>query len=85
MLHDKKFLNNSSFTGRYMAQARTKLTKLTAKSSALELKQWLECRGEKKSSKKPNLIRRVKGYLTINKKVDPKVESLLSKKQHKLT
>ena len=81
-----------------MVQARTKviiltkdnipgakLAKLTAKSSALELKQWLECHGEKKSSKKPNLIRRVEGYLTINKKVDPKVESLLNKKQHKLT
>eukprot|EP00794_Sanderia_malayensis_P010597 gene10597-11718_t len=42
--------------------------------SVLVLKRWLECHGEKRTGKKQDLIDRVRGCISINKAVDPKVD-----------
>ena len=51
-----------------------KLAKSPANCSIVELKHWLERRGAKKSGKKAELVERVEGYLSIENKIDPKVD-----------
>ncbi|XP_001631319.2 uncharacterized protein LOC5510867 [Nematostella vectensis] len=51
-----------------------KLLKPAVDCSVIELKRWLECHGEKRTGKKRDLIQRVEGCLSIQKKVDLKVD-----------
>ena len=50
------------------------LAKYFSNCNVEELKRWLECHGQKKSGKKPELIDRVRGCTRIGVKVDSKVD-----------
>ena len=50
-----------------------KLVKDPSECNLEELKQWLECRGQKTSGKKGELVERVLGCLRLNTPLDPKV------------
>ena len=48
-----------------------KLLKDPLECNIEELKRWLECRGQKKSGKKGELVERVQGCLRLNLPLDP--------------
>ena len=52
-----------------------KLVKGPSECSLEELKRWLECREQKKSSKKVELVERALGCLRLNIPLDPKVDN----------
>ena len=52
----------------------SKLTKDPSACTITELQRWLECHGQKKSGRKADLVLRVKGLLSLNIPIDPKVD-----------
>ena len=50
------------------------LTKPVESLNVNQLQRWLECHGEKKSGRRDELIKRVRGCLEVGKSVDPKVD-----------